>query len=110
MIPELGHFALIIALCFALLLAVGMRYRRLRSSMLSAIERGRTPAVDFLNGEVVDRGVKHGVPTPVNAACQRMVHAIARGERPSHIQTIRQLATEVGLQVANFTGSPALLE
>ena len=38
-----------------LLLAVGFRYRRMKSSMLSAIERGRTPAVDFLNGEVVDR-------------------------------------------------------
>src|SRR5690606_8911891 len=36
----------------ALLLAVGLRYRRLRSSMLAAIERGRPPAVDFLNGEV----------------------------------------------------------
>ena len=38
----------------ALLLAVGLRYRRMRSSMLAAIERGRTPAIDFLNGEVVD--------------------------------------------------------
>src|SRR5438132_8030047 len=40
----------------ALLLAVGLRYRRMRSSMLAAIERGRTPAIDFLNGEVVTRG------------------------------------------------------
>src|SRR5215813_4562022 len=36
-----------------LLLAVGLRYRRMRSSMLAAIERQRTPAIDFLNGEVV---------------------------------------------------------
>ncbi|MCA8921899.1 MAG: 2-dehydropantoate 2-reductase, partial [Planctomycetes bacterium] len=36
----------------AVLLAVGARYRRLRSSMLRAIERGQAPAVDFLNGEV----------------------------------------------------------
>src|SRR5262249_42531744 len=36
----------------ALLLAVGARYRRLRSSMLAAIERGRMPAIEFLNGEV----------------------------------------------------------
>ena len=40
----------------ALLLAVGTRYRRLRSSMLNAIERGRPPAIDFLNG-FVDNGV-----------------------------------------------------
>ncbi len=68
----------------ALLLAVGARYRRLRSSMLAAIERGRVPAVDFLNGEVVSRGASRGVATPVNAAIRAEVLAIARGEaRPS---------------------------
>src|SRR5207244_5202612 len=50
----------------ALLLAVGLRYRRMRSSMLAAIERGRTPAIDFLNGEVATRGAKHGIATPFN--------------------------------------------
>jgi 2-dehydropantoate 2-reductase len=68
----------------ALLLAVGARYRRLRSSMLAAIERGRPPAVDFLNGEVVTRGVALGLPTPINAAIREQVFAIARGQaRPS---------------------------
>lgn len=66
-----------------LLLAVGLRYRRMRSSMLAAIERGRTPAIDFLNGEVVDRGRAHGVPTPVNARVVELVWAIARGEQRS---------------------------
>jgi 2-dehydropantoate 2-reductase len=65
----------------ALLLAVGMRYRRLRSSMLAAIERGRTPAVDFLNGEVAARGARRGVATPVNARVAELVWQIARGER-----------------------------
>jgi 2-dehydropantoate 2-reductase len=67
----------------ALLLAVGARFRRLRSSMLAAIERGRTPAVDFLNGEVVTRGATLGVPTPVNAAIRDEVLAVARDRRPS---------------------------
>ena len=65
----------------AVLLAVGMRYRRMRSSMLSAIERGRTPAVDFLNGEVVDRARLHGLSVPVNELIVATIHAIARGER-----------------------------
>ncbi|MFO0602191.1 MAG: 2-dehydropantoate 2-reductase [Polyangiales bacterium] len=80
----------------AMLLAVGARYRRMRSSMLSAIERGRPPAVDFLNGEVVERGAKHGVPTPVNAEAQRLVHAIARGEARSSMETIYAFAERVG--------------
>jgi 2-dehydropantoate 2-reductase len=68
----------------ALLLAVGARYRRLRSSMLAAIERGRPPAVDFLNGEVVTRGNALGVATPINTAIREQVLAIAAGrDRPS---------------------------
>lgn len=68
----------------ALLLAVGARYRRLRSSMLSAIERGRPPAVEFLNGEVVTRGSALGIPTPINYAVREQVLAIGAGaHRPS---------------------------
>lgn len=67
----------------ALLLAIGVRYRRMRSSMLAAIERGRVPAIDFLNGEVVDRARLHGVDTPVNARVVELIHAIARGEATS---------------------------
>jgi 2-dehydropantoate 2-reductase len=74
-----------------LLLAVGTRFRRLRSSMLSAIERGRPPAVDFLNGEVVERGRALGVPVPVNEAARELVWAISRGERASSVETIRAL-------------------
>ncbi|MCB9600931.1 MAG: ketopantoate reductase family protein [Sandaracinus sp.] len=79
----------------SLLLAVGARYRKLRSSMLYAIERGREPAVDFLNGEVVTRGEKHGLPTPVSAEAQRTVHAIARGEHAPSMETLRELAARV---------------
>lgn len=73
------------------LVAIGMRYRRLRSSMLSAIERGRPPAVDFLNGEIVDRGAKHHVSTPVNQAALETVWAIARGQVRPSLQTLRAL-------------------
>jgi 2-dehydropantoate 2-reductase len=66
-----------------LLLAVGLRYRRLRSSMLAAIERKRTPAIDFLNGEVVTRGARHGIATPVNARIVDAVWAIAKGTQTS---------------------------
>ena len=67
----------------ALLLAVGLRYRRMRSSMLAAIERGRTPAIDFLNGEVVSRGGQHGIETPWNKKIVDTVWAIAKGTEKS---------------------------
>jgi 2-dehydropantoate 2-reductase len=72
----------------ALILAVGLRYRRMRSSMLAAIERGRVPAIDFLNGEVVTRGEKHGIATPANARIVDTVWKIARGEVKSSRETL----------------------
>lgn len=79
-----------------LLLAVGFRYRRMRSSMLQAIERGRAPAVDFLNGEVVALGERHGVPTPVNRAVRDEVWRLARGEATFGLQLVRKVFEETG--------------
>ncbi len=77
----------------AMLLAVGFRYRRMRSSMLAAIERGRTPAVDFLNGEVCERGRAAGIATPMNDAARAFVWQIARGERKSSLDSLRDLTS-----------------
>lgn len=74
-----------------LLLAVGARYRRLRSSMLAAIERGRPPAVDFLNGEIVDRARRHGIAVPVNELARETVWRIARGEQQPSVETLRSV-------------------
>lgn len=73
------------------LLAVGAKYRRLRSSMLAAIERGREPPVDWLNGEITRRAPRHGIPVPINQALLDEVHAIARGERSPSPDTLRAL-------------------
>jgi 2-dehydropantoate 2-reductase len=75
----------------ALVLAVGARYRRMRSSMLAALERGREPAVDFLNGEVVERAARHGLSVPVNRRARELVWAVARGERQSSRALLREL-------------------
>jgi 2-dehydropantoate 2-reductase len=82
----------------ALLLAVGLRFRRMRSSMLAAIERGRPPAIDFLNGEIVTRGARYGVATPVNARVVDTVWAIARGEVSSSRALLDRLFDETRLE------------
>jgi 2-dehydropantoate 2-reductase len=61
-------------------LAVGARYRRMRSSMLAGIERGRAPPIDFLNGEVTRRGHELGLPTPYSDAAVEIVWKIFEGE------------------------------
>ncbi|HVV85460.1 MAG TPA: 2-dehydropantoate 2-reductase [Kofleriaceae bacterium] len=78
----------------ALLLAVGLRYRRMRSSMLAAIERGRVPAVDFLNGEIAERARAAGVTAPLNARVVELVHAIAAGRETSSRALLDRLFDE----------------
>jgi 2-dehydropantoate 2-reductase len=80
----------------ALLLAVGFRYRRMKSSMLSAIERGRTPAVDFLNGEVVDHAREHGLRVPVNTRVRDTVWAIAQGKKKPGMDLVREVYEATG--------------
>jgi 2-dehydropantoate 2-reductase len=75
----------------SVLLAVGFKYRRLRSSMLYALERGRPPEIDYLNGEIARRGAALGVPTPVCAALVETVRAIEAGRARSSIGTLRAL-------------------
>jgi 2-dehydropantoate 2-reductase len=50
------------------------------SSSWQSVARGTgSVETDLLNGEVVLLGRLHGVPTPVNAALQRLAHEVARG-------------------------------
>ena len=88
-----------------LLLAVGARFRRMRSSMLAAIERGRPGAVDFLNGEIVERAAAVGVDVPVNRAIQTMIHDIGRREKTSSIGLIYELYAQTAF-VRGEAGTP----
>ncbi len=66
------------------LLIVGSKFRKMRSSMLASIERGRFPSVDYLNGEIVQRGEEYGFETPMNKMMLDTVHELANGnKRPS---------------------------
>jgi 2-dehydropantoate 2-reductase len=81
------------------LLAVGAKYRRLRSSMLSAIERGRDP-VEFLNGEIVTRGQALGLQVPINDAALQTVQQIGRRQATPGLPLLRQTfdATRIRLR------------
>lgn len=70
-------------------LGLGAKYRRLRSSMLRAIERGHPPAIEFLNGEIVARGQELGVKTPINERARSLVWAISRGKEAASLATLK---------------------
>lgn len=60
---------------------VGFKYRRLKSSSLQSLERGKPTEIDFFNGYIAGKGAKHGVKTPVNDAVVKMVKEIEAGKR-----------------------------
>lgn len=60
---------------------IGMKYRRLRSSSLQSLERGRPTEVDSFNGYIVRRGREFGVAAPLNERLVAMVHEIEQGRR-----------------------------
>ena len=47
-----------------------------RSSMLQDVRNGRPTEIDWINGEVVRRGRRHGIATPVNEALLQLVEVL----------------------------------
>lgn len=60
---------------------VGFKYRRLKSSMLQSLERGKPTEIDYMNGYILDNGKKFAVPTPVNDKIIAIVKDIENGRR-----------------------------
>ena len=52
-----------------------------KSSMLQDVERGRRTEVDAICGEVVERGLRHGVDAPVNLALRALLKGIEESTR-----------------------------
>jgi len=90
-----ARFAPTLLLKHALLLAIGFKFRRMRSSMLYALERGRPLEIDYLNGEIVRRGERLGVQTPVNRAIVETVRQIEQKLKSSSPSGLRQLGIQL---------------
>lgn len=68
---------------------IGFKYRRIRSSSLQSLERGRRTEIDYLNGYICDRGREHGVPTPINDAVVSMIRQIETGTRKLSLENLK---------------------
>lgn len=60
---------------------IGFKYRRLKSSSLQSLERGKPTEIDYLNGYITDKARKLNVPVPVNDKVIRMIKEIEAGNR-----------------------------
>ena len=61
--------------------AIGLKYRRIKSSSLQSLERGRRTEVSYLNGYICAKGRQNGIPTPLNDAVVGLVMEIEAGTR-----------------------------
>lgn len=59
---------------------IGFKYRRLKSSSLQSIEKGKPSEIDYLNGFIVTEAAKHNIPVPVNAKIVEIIKHIEKGE------------------------------
>jgi 2-dehydropantoate 2-reductase len=65
----------------AMIRIIGFKYRKLKSSSLQSIERGKLTEVDYFNGYIVKNASRFNVPVPVNTAVLNMVHEIELKKR-----------------------------
>ncbi len=59
---------------------IGFKYRRLKSSSLQSLERGKPTEITYLNGFIVDNAERLGVEVPVNKKITEMIRLIEKGQ------------------------------
>ncbi len=72
----------------ALIRIIGFKYRRLKSSSLQALERGKPTEVDYFNGYIAAKGEQYGISTPVNARIVQMIKEIENKKRAIGVSNI----------------------
>ena len=77
--------------------AFGFSYRRVKSSSLQSLERGRKTEIDWFNGYIQRRGAEKGVPTPVNARVVALVKEIEAGARRIDVANLRAVTDSVSI-------------
>lgn len=60
---------------------IGFKYRRLKSSSLQSLERGKKTEIDYLNGYIVHNAMKYNLAVPVNSVVVDMIHEIESKKR-----------------------------
>ncbi|MBQ9857659.1 MAG: hypothetical protein IJO77_01520, partial [Oscillospiraceae bacterium] len=74
-----------------MLFVVGLKYKRLKSSSLTSLERGKNTEVDALNGYISAKAKILGVKTPVNDKLIELIKEIERGERKSSPDNLKEI-------------------
>ena len=75
------------------LIRVGEAFGAIKSVTWRDIELGRATEIDAVTGEIVERGRRHGVSTPLSASVYAMLREIEEGKRRPDASNLDGLAT-----------------
>lgn len=79
-LKELNNFSLSLIKKHLMIQLIGIKYRRLKSSSLQSLERGRPTEIDYLNGYIVSKARQFNIPVPVNQKLVTIVKNIEAGK------------------------------
>lgn len=71
-----------------MILIVGLKYRKLKSSSLQSLERGRPTEIDYFNGFIARKGEELGVSCPVNSRLTVMIKEIEGDKRSIKVENL----------------------
>jgi 2-dehydropantoate 2-reductase len=71
---------------------IGFKYRRLKSSSLQSLERGKLSEIDYLNGYIAKNGIKYDIDVPVNSSVTKMIHEIELKKRAITVENFKDPA------------------
>jgi len=60
---------------------IGFKYRKIKSSSLQSLNRGKPTEIDYLNGYIAEKGKRMGIPTPINDRIIQIIKDIEAGKR-----------------------------
>jgi 2-dehydropantoate 2-reductase len=74
-----------------IIMLIGFKYRKLKSSSLQSLERKQNTEVEYLNGYLVQKGIECHVPTPFNSRLVDMVKEIEQGKRKIEFENLYRI-------------------
>lgn len=74
-----------------MLFVVGLKYKNLKSSSLTSLQRGKPTEVEVLNGWISRKGREYGVATPVNDKLVELIREIEAGKRSSCAENVLEI-------------------
>lgn len=83
-----SNISLSILMKHLILMIVGFKYRRLKSSSLQSLERGKPTEIDYLNGYIVKHAKEYNIPVPANLQLISLIKDIEQGKLKIELENL----------------------